>query len=328
MQEVHSKASESYDAVAKTRGGEGAHVSRESPFRNFNNFAKKLLIQGALDLVLASRQSSTAFDGSCAVLDLASGRGGDLMKWMYGRSPPQNANASHGRVLRVTHYEGYDISAESVAEATRRLQESFQGKPPATCSMAPRNCFESLFWDEMSKTNPLHGTFDIVSVQFALHYACVSGKDVHRLLAAINAAVRQGGVFIATIVDGEELQQRVVSGRTANSLFSILADPKQGEDWRSPDLPVGLTYHFQLEGLVDAPEFTIPYCKLKALAESAGFAAVPVHTHKFRDLVSAHAASSSARNGLKGQALSSDEVDLVSLYRTVCFVKIGEAALD
>ncbi len=337
MDDVHSKASRSYDEVAKARGGEGSQASKETPFRNFNNFVKKSLIQGALDVIRKSRSSSAAdpsLDG-CVVLDLASGRGGDLMKWLYGQSPPANSaelQSSSTPLLFVARYEGYDISPESVAEAVRRL-ETLPGKPRTSCQFAVSNCFDPQFWDAMRATNPYFGKFDIISVQFALHYACESDQAVRGLLGSMWSALAPGGVFVATIVDGEELEHRIRSKRTSNSLFRIQLDTEcekwlgsEGAAGSETHLPIGLKYQFLLEGLVDSPEFTIPYPLLLALAQSVGFCEVSSLTYKFRDVISAHARSSGARHSLKGQQLSSDEVELVSLYRTACFRKVARSS--
>jgi hypothetical protein len=43
MEAVHSQAAASYNNVAKSQAQEGSSASKDTPFRNFNNFIKKML---------------------------------------------------------------------------------------------------------------------------------------------------------------------------------------------------------------------------------------------------------------------------------------------
>ena len=203
-----------------------------------------------------------------------------------------------------------------------------QAAPRTQCRFAVSNCFDDKFWDVLRSSNPCFGHVDIVSVQFALHYACASVSIVHRLLNNMFDVLRPGGVFIATIVDGEELENRLRSKKLSNSLFRIEVDPSGefAESWLSmsdPEshLPIGLKYQFHLEALVDSPEYSIPYPLLLAEAKSIGFVEVPEMTFRFGDVIQAHASSSVAKHALKGKGLSPDEIELVRLYRTVCLAK-------
>lgn len=111
---VHKNAADSYGVVAKQQAATGTKSDvLLTPFRNYNNYVKKSIIQrsmgalvenmgtvvlnGANDQRLVSRllmgflQSGTnsvneVVDGF-SVLDIASGRGGDLQKWLYGQYP-------------------------------------------------------------------------------------------------------------------------------------------------------------------------------------------------------------------------------------------------
>lgn len=333
MENIHDSAAASYNKVAKAHAGKDeANVSRETPFRNFNNFVKKNLIQSAMDHLRKSQEVQSAEPSrGVAVLDLASGRGGDLFKWMWAQSPALGVK-NGTNPLAVTHYEGYDISSESIAEAKSRfVTAGASANSKVTCLFEARNCFHESFWSEMRDQNPRFGHFDIVSVQFAFHYACGSAESMQQLFSSIFSALRPGGVFIATIVDCEELSKRLLTGeKLRNTLFNIELDSQQAPwEWEVAEshkiLPVGVRYSFSLDTLVASPECSVPYHTLLKLSQNCGFVEVPQHSGSFSQFVNVHAMHPKTQRDLKGQKLSLEEMDLVSLYRTVFLCKAHSA---
>merc|ERR1711971_271291 len=81
--------------------------------KNFNNLVKTLLIDWALSSILQSAEGlSAGGTPPCfEVLDVASGRGGDQMKYL------RTASNLGGRLC----YNGVDVAEEQVQEAHRRL---------------------------------------------------------------------------------------------------------------------------------------------------------------------------------------------------------------
>ena len=133
------------------------------------------------------------------LLDVAVGRGGDLMKW------------SRARFKYVT---GFDSDKKAIYEkhafdgAIKRFQD-MRG------SIAMPKCF---FWN-ISATDPnvleiLNGKdrgviYDVVSCQFSIHYF-ISEIDI--TLNMISKKLKKGGLFIGTTVDGDLLFKNLREG--------------------------------------------------------------------------------------------------------------------
>jgi mRNA (guanine-N7-)-methyltransferase len=120
-----------------------------------------------------------------SVLELSVGKFGDLGKLF------------DNNVSRVV---GYDIDANSINEAKRRLSEypiEFQ-----------KNV--SLHVLDLS-TNVIPGDqqFDVVSCMFALHYFFKSEDTFLTILSSIENNLKVGGIFMGTFFDGKSLINRL-----------------------------------------------------------------------------------------------------------------------
>ncbi|EPY28546.1 mRNA (guanine-N7-)-methyltransferase [Strigomonas culicis] len=308
---MSSTAAASYDAVAKSRSGDLS--SKDVPFRHFNNYVKKYLIQYALDGLRASQLSMK----SISVLDLASGRGGDVGKWLFMQSPPVQSKASDA--LRISQYECYDISPDSISEAKGRYQK-MKGQSQCTANFYVADCFSDVFLSTDLPTNPFYGKFGVVSIQFALHYACFSKERVQELLEVIAQSLDTNGFFIATTVNPYELSSRVKTGSLSNSLFNVelLASPVWDSD-SDALLAAGTKYQFKLDGFVDCPEYLVPLDYIRTVAPSLGLRECTDASKPFGDFLVTY---SSDRRINKGNVLSADERALSTLYYSLCFQKI------
>eukprot|EP00796_Vickermania_ingenoplastis_P004910 gene4910-3522_t len=305
MRTTSADVASSYDVIAKAH--EGDVSSGKTPFRSFNNFVKNKLIQESLNIV----RRGDAKHSAAAVLDLASGRGGDIGKWFFVKSsgyPP----------LQVSKYHCFDISPESIKEAEKRYAVFPSPKAEATFEVA--DCYSDEFLQTRLPSLPLFQQYSVVSVQFALHYACGSEERIEKVIRAIAAALRPGGVFIASTVNEEKLAE-YVQERPKHAMFSIeMIEPFE---WvtpfktKKPMLKVGSQYHFQLEGFVDSPEYVVPVLMIKKHAAAAGLVECPEASKPFDAYLEEYA------NGWKSSRLelTSEELDLIQLYRTLCFVK-------
>lgn len=312
-----TNAAISYSEVTRNRKDDMR--SKEVPFRHFNNYIKKMLIQFALD---TCRQNANHTAG-VSVLDLGSGRGGDIGKWLYSQSPAlgvSTAKLPRSEVVRTSYYEGYDISSECIAEAQRRY-DSFDmpEKCPATFSVA--DCFTEQFLRLDLRKSPHFGMFDIVSVQFAFHYACRSRKSIRSVMEGIAAALKKGGVVIITTVDYRELSKRVCCQQMSNSLYSLsLTDTPKWESGPGGEqlLTLGTEYHFQLDGFVNCSEFVVPLPFVYDDAIECGLRECSNMSGPFERFLPSYESNWKLS---KGNKLSGDERELVTLYRTLCFEK-------
>ena len=195
--------------------------------RALNNWVKSILINEY------SRR-----DGDC-VLDLACGKGGDLMKWTK---------------RNLALYVGVDIAQKSLEDAVERYTSFARGgkggadrhrkKTDARFIQGDLGVVD-LLRDEMhcwNETEGWHdavplpgsaaGSFSIVSVQFSLHYMFGDAERANRFFSTVHELLADGGVLIATTVDPNKLLTKYYQG---------LRPPEQETDERTgrkPDVSI------------------------------------------------------------------------------------------
>jgi mRNA (guanine-N7-)-methyltransferase len=138
------------------------------------------------------------------LLDLASGRGGDLHKWITNK--------------KIKKVLGYDINQESVSEAKKRLlgfgnnkkQISFYVKDLSRMIL---NCFKNS-----------QGPFDLITCNFAFHYFFKSKNTLDTILKSINNCSKKGTYFACTLFDGDKILETNGSITTSEYVIKRL-DP-------------------------------------------------------------------------------------------------------
>lgn len=114
------------------------------------------------------------------LLDLSSGRGGDLHKWVQSG------------IKRVI---GYDIDEASVMEARKRLSEH-----------RSKNQIQVEFHvlDLATTVVPIlqSGPVAVVTSMFAFHYMFASKESFDTILKSINSNLKMGGYFVGCMFDG------------------------------------------------------------------------------------------------------------------------------
>ena len=236
----NAKVADHYSA----RPNQGVEARTESHIfrlRGFNNWVKSVLIS----LYLRGPGLS--------VLDLAGGKGGDLAKWKRGS---------------IGHLVLADVAHVSVQHARERYVTSRDGLLrlfPALFIAA--DCFGTRFVGNLDPE--LH--FDLVSCQFAFHYAFESEERLRMALGNISERLRPGGFFIGTVPNAYRLVHllRSVRGLSwSNSIVSVDFDPATDKDC----LPeFGARYTFALMDAVDrVPEFLVHFAVLQRVADEYG----------------------------------------------------------
>lgn len=307
-----SKTAASYDEISRKRAGD--LESKETPFRFFSNYVKKTLIQCALDHLKYKVGCS-----SVKVLDLASGRGGDLGKWLYFQSPELSfatARLPRERLTKATVLDCFDVSSECIAEAKRRY-ESLKTKSECVCSFTVRDCFSEEFLRHELPLLENYGKFNVVSIQFAFHYACESTERIDMLLSAIAGALAPNGIFIVTTVSDEALSECVRNTQTEDGkLFAVQFD--SDPVWDGKLLAVGTKYRFVLEGFVDCDEYVVPLQYVRESAKNCGLEEVADFSKSFGAFYDKYKNDWSKNKGL---FLVRGEKELAMLYHSFCFCK-------
>lgn len=196
--------------------------------RNFNNWIKAVLI-------------SSYVKADDAVLDLGSGRGGDLGKWCQ---------------RRIRLLTSVDVSAKSLEDAKVRL------------ASMPWCKFAAEWIHANAYTTPLvlNTVYDVVSCQFSLHYAFDTEQHARTTVSNIASNLKTGGVFIATIPDAAELRMRARETlEFGNEYYTVkFADTEL-------DRPFGVKYTFTLsDSVVQCPEYLVDTDVFTRIANESG----------------------------------------------------------
>ncbi len=157
--------------------------------RKYNNYVKSALIASALQDAMTTTpgQDGVIQPQGAHILDLCGGFGGDLSKY------------AHHNVKQVVLV---DISEESVEEARRRYE---QGRFPYEAQF---HCCNAFHFETMRKLL-FPQSFDLITCQFALHYAFVSAHQVNDVFRLISWALKSTGKFIATVPNADEIRPKL-----------------------------------------------------------------------------------------------------------------------
>lgn len=202
--------------------------------RSFHNYVKARLIADAC----------SAVPSPIRFLDLCCGNGGDI-----GKVAHQN----------VTHYFGIDIASDAVKRACERLNAS-----PLEGDVIEFNAFTSTCGNMLFHMKK----FDVVSCQFAIHYAFGSETTARLFIQNVAFALRNGGRFIGTLPDEQHLRvaRQHLGKRFGDQFHSI-----RFNDTTSTFEDFGSSYQFSFKGAVnDLEEFIVKPSVLERLCADCG----------------------------------------------------------
>ncbi|XP_039445876.1 mRNA cap guanine-N7 methyltransferase [Culex pipiens pallens] len=259
----HTTVVASHYNQLKERGLYERSKSRIFYMRNFNNWIKSILINRYLNKI----REKAALGTPLRVMDMCCGKGGDLLKWSKGN---------------ITHLICTDIAAVSVEQCETRYNNIIQndrgsggGGRNSGQSGSTGKVFTAEFFAADATLQRLREKYrdasvelNLVSCQFAFHYCFESLRQAEFMLKNAAECLREGGYFIGTIPDANEImkRQRAAGSDTfGNDVYKItfLCDTEQ------PPL-FGAKYNFQLDGVVDCPEFLVHFPTLTKLALKYG----------------------------------------------------------
>ncbi|KAH9932160.1 guanine-N(7)-methyltransferase [Amylocystis lapponica] len=261
-----------------TRPEVGVTQRQESPIiglKSFNNWVKSVLISRFAGPVLAASPPDPNFRGGGGggkgrVLDMGCGKGGDLTKWAKAR---------------IRELVGLDIAAVSIEQAQSR-HATLRGTRFAA-AFFPLDCYAH----ELTAVLPpalLTRPFDVVSLQFCMHYAFETEQKARTMLANVAHSLRRGGVFIGTIPNSAQLLDRLDSLPPnaedlswGNNVYTI-----RFED-RTQRPTFGHRYWFFLKDAVDdVPEYVVHWDNFVRMAAEYGLH--PVYKKEFHEVFEEH----------------------------------------
>ena len=240
--------------------GKARQISRIIPIRDFNNWTKSVLIKQYLT------RSSGKKDLS--VMDMCSGRGGDLKKF--------------SALGKVKYLACVDVSLESIIEAIMRYNTMVSGPNNRGLYVADF-IWADVFETVLSKHFIPHKKglrFDMISCQFALHYAFESEKRAKALFQNISDCLSNEGSFIAIFASKEIILSRLeaagyswpstdIPPSIGNGLYSVrFTEPFKTDPHESS---YGVKYYFELEEAIDnIPEYFVDFENVRTLCKEFG----------------------------------------------------------
>lgn len=248
----HTKVVATHYNKLEEKGLAERSKSRIFHMRNFNNWIKSVLINEFLTKV----KQSNKLGEPLRVLDMCCGKGGDLLKWEKSG---------------ITHLICTDIAEVSVQQCEERYN--------SMAERSKRNKFGKLFSAEFfacdstldrlrEKYNDPSIELNLVSCQFAFHYCFESLKQAECMIRNAAECLRTGGYFIGTIPDANDIMKRqreADSDEFGNDVYRITFL----SDTETPPL-FGAKYNFELDGVVNCPEFLVYFPLLEKLATKFG----------------------------------------------------------
>lgn len=246
LEEGHGQTVAAHYNELQEVGLEKRSQSRIFFLRNFNNWMKSLLIGEFIEKVRRRKRDIT-------VLDLGCGKGGDLLKWKKGK---------------ISKLVCTDIAEVSMQQCQQRYADM-----KARCR-SNEYIFNAEFITADSSKELLsdsysdpHMCFDICSCQFVYHYSFETYEQADMMLKNACGNLCPGGYFIGTTPNSFELVKRLEASETdsfGNDVYTVQFE-KKGE------YPLfGCKYDFNLEGVVDVPEFLVYFPLLIEMAKKYG----------------------------------------------------------
>lgn len=242
-------------AFGKTR-----QISRIIPIRDFNNWAKSVLIKQYL--VRGSGKKDLS------VMDMCSGRGGDLKKF--------------SALGRIKYLACVDVSLESIIEAIMRYNTMVSNPNNRGLYLADF-IWADVFETVLSKHFIPHKRglrFDMISCQFALHYAFETEKRAKALFQNIKECLSNEGSFVAIFASKEIILSRLeaagyswssttIPPSIGNGLYNVRFTEPFATDPREPSY--GVKYYFELEDAIDnIPEYFVDFENVRTLCKEFG----------------------------------------------------------
>ncbi|XP_051019482.1 mRNA cap guanine-N7 methyltransferase [Acomys russatus] len=243
LEEGHSSTVAAHYNELQEVGLEKRSESRIFYLRNFNNWIKSILIGEFLEKVRQRKNRDIT------VLDLGCGKGGDLLKWRKGR------------ISRLVCADIADVSMKQCQQRYEDMRCRRDNDYIFSAEFITADCSKELL---VEKFHDPKMYFDICSCQFACHYSFESWEQADMMLRNACGRLNLGGYFIGTTPNSLELIRRLEASETesfGNEIYTVKFQKKG-------NYPLfGCKYDFNLEGVVDVPEFLVYFPLLTEMAK-------------------------------------------------------------
>lgn len=197
------------------------------PMRTFHSFLKSNIIYTYVNPFYEDDKHHT-------VLDLACGRGGDIMKFYYGQvdeyvgididfnglHSPSDGAISRYNDLKSTH-ANFPKMSFILSDAGSILTYEDQLRALGTMSDENRALLEKYFPSDVKKRM----TFDRLSCQMAMHYFLASDRSWNNFLTNVRTHMKPGGHMMITVTDAGQIMDALGD----KDRYTVYYTNKQGE---------------------------------------------------------------------------------------------------
>ncbi|XP_035865255.1 mRNA cap guanine-N7 methyltransferase isoform X1 [Phyllostomus discolor] len=243
LEEGHSSTVAAHYNELQEIGLEKRSQSRIFYLRNFNNWMKSVLIGEFLEKLRQKKKRDIT------VLDLGCGKGGDLLKW------------KKGRINKLVCTDIADVSVKQCQQRYEDMKNRRDNEYIFNAEFITADCSKELLIDKFHDPEMY---FDICSCQFVCHYSFESYEQADMMLRNACERLSPGGYFIGTTPNSFELIRRLEASETesfGNEIYTVKFQKKG-------DYPLfGCKYDFNLEGVVDVPEFLVYFPLLNEMVK-------------------------------------------------------------
>ncbi|KAM5304793.1 mRNA cap guanine-N(7) methyltransferase isoform 2-T3 [Glossophaga mutica] len=243
LEEGHSSTVAAHYNELQEVGLEKRSQSRIFYLRNFNNWMKSVLIGEFLEKLRQKKKRDIT------VLDLGCGKGGDLLKW------------KKGRINKLVCTDIADVSVKQCQQRYEDMKNRRDNEYIFNAEFITADCSKELLIDKFRDPEMY---FDICSCQFVCHYSFESYEQADMMLRNACERLSPGGYFIGTTPNSFELIRRLEASETesfGNEIYTVKFQKKG-------DYPLfGCKYDFNLEGVVDVPEFLVYFPLLNEMVK-------------------------------------------------------------
>lgn len=228
--------------------------SRIYYLRNFNNWIKSTIINEFLAKIRQEKGNNYPI----GVHDLGCGKGGDILKW------------KKNNVARMLFSDIADVSLE---ECRRRFDESKRGSSFTGSLFVHLDATKDEIKSRIEKENEGRllddQQYDLVSTQFVIHYSFESYEQADQFMRNVSDTLKSGGYFIGTTTNAHEIVKRLRASDTNSFGNDIYRIDFNGLDKHA--LPLfGAKFNFQLDEVVECPEFLLNFEALVEIAKRYG----------------------------------------------------------
>jgi len=243
----------------------------DAPFRAYQNEMKRILLHGASAYTKIQRGENPE------LIDLAMGRGGDIQKWIdYNYKYVFGLDIDEAGLFitpgecakdRIEYYKtlnrentkwfGSSSIELGVSNACRSLYNGIAYEHTSTKN-------KTLIHNVMKKRGGKH-TFDVASIQFAVHYCFDSEEGVDAVLTNISDSLRNNGIAVITTFDGQKVYDALSKADTHILKYGVGGETLYtlsvpfSTDGKMPEFSeVGCRIHVRLGSTTrDEPEYLV-----------------------------------------------------------------------